>query len=113
MLILGKLGIKLLFYINIGLFQSLKNKLSSRWLGKGGNSKIMTISNKYKDTLDNFINSSDPESLYRARPIDERSHNAPRFKNSSADLSEKDCLDEDVPEKLLQLVFKTRDSQIY
>ena len=70
----------------------------------------MAIPNRYKDTLDNLIDSSDPESPDRARPIDERSRNIPMSEGSSADCSEGDCLDEDLPDKSSRLAPKIEDS---
>lgn len=77
-----------------------------------GNSEIVAIPNRYKDTLDDLIDSSDPESSDRAGPIDERSRNAPMSEGSSADLSEGNCLDEDLPDRSSRLAPKTRDSQV-
>ena len=76
------------------------------------NSEIVAISNRYKDTLDDLIDSSDPESPDRAGPIDERSHNAPMFEGSSADCSEGNCLDENLPDRSSWLAPKTEDSQV-
>ena len=77
-----------------------------------GNSEIVAIPNRYKDTLDDLIDSSDPESPDRARPIDERSRNAPMSEGSIADCSEGDSLDEDLLNKSSQLAPKTEDSQV-
>ena len=74
--------------------------------------KIVAISNQYKDTLDDFIDSSDPESLDRARLIDKRSCNAPMSKSGLTNPSGEDCLDENFADKLSQLAPKTRDSQV-
>ncbi len=66
-------------------------------------SEITAIPNKYKDTLDELINSSDTESPDQSdspdQPglIDKGSHNAPRSKGGSPTLLEEDRLDEDVP----------------
>lgn len=58
------------------------------------NFEIVVISNRYKDTLDDFIDSSNLKSPLR--PVDKRLRNGPRFKGSSTGLLEEDCLDEDV-----------------
>ena len=80
----------------------------------------MAIPNKYKNTFDDLIDSSDidspdqPESLDRLGPIDKETRNAPRFKGASPSLleEEEDCLDQDVLVTLLKLALKTRDSQV-
>lgn len=72
----------------------------------------MAIFNKYKDTLDNFIDNSDPESLNKVRLIDERSYNVPRSENSLTDLWEGDCLDEDILDRSSRLAPKTENSQM-
>ena len=77
-----------------------------------GNSEIVAISNQYKDTLDDLIDSSDPESPDRAGPIDERSRNAPMSEGSLADLSERDCWNENLPDRSSRLAPKTEDSQV-
>lgn len=70
----------------------------------------MAILNKYKDTLDNFINSSDKESLDWLRLIDKRSCNA-RFEGGLMDYSKKDCRlnSKNVLDILLGLEPKTQD----
>ncbi len=84
-----------------------------------GKSEIAAIPNKYKDTLDNFIDSSDTESPDRSdspdRPglIDKGSRNASRSRGSSPTLLEEDCLDEDVPVTSLEPTPKIRASQIH
>lgn len=65
--------------------------------GRAEDFEIVAISNQYKDTLDDLNDSSDPESPDWARPINEKSCNAPISKGSSIDLSERDCLDENLP----------------
>lgn len=113
MLILGKPGPKLPFYVNIKLFQSLKNRLSSRQLrGKVENFEIVAILNQYKDTLDHFTNSSYPESLGRVWPIDKRFGNAPMSNDSSTDLSARDCLDKELTKKLSWLAAKIKNLQV-
>ena len=77
-----------------------------------GNSEIVAIPNRYKDTLDNLIDNSDPESPDRAGPIDERSCNVPISGGSLADRSEGDCLDKDLPDKSSQLEPKIENSQV-
>lgn len=65
------------------------------------NSKIVAISNKYKDTLDNFIDSSNPEFLNWLKPINKRLYNTNRYEGSLTGFLEKDCLDEDISDKSL------------
>lgn len=77
-----------------------------------GNSEIVTISNQYKDTLDDLIDSLDPESSDRTGPIYERSRNVLMSKGSSANLSEEDSLNEDLSDGLSQLAPKTENLQI-
>lgn len=76
------------------------------------NSEIIVIPNQYKDTLDDLINSSDPESLDWMRPIDERSRNIPISEGSSAVLSERNSLNEDLSDRLSWVVSKTGDSHV-
>ncbi len=62
----------------------------------------MAIPNKYEDSLDNLIDSSDTESQNRLdspdRPglIDKGSCNVLRSQSGSPTLSEEDCLDKEV-----------------
>ena len=81
----------------------------------------MAIPNKYKDTLDDLIDSLDtefpdqPEFPDQLGPFDKGTRNAPRSRGASLSLSEKeeDCLDDDVLVTSLKLSPKTRDSQVY
>ena len=83
---MGKPRLKSLLRVNIGLFQSSENGLLSKWLGRGvENSEIVVISNQYKDTLNDFIDSLDSESPDLARSIDKRFRNTPMSEGSSAD----------------------------
>lgn len=109
---LGKPGPKTPLRVNTGLFQSSKRVVKQAVGGGERNSEIVALPNQYKDTPNDLIDSSDPESPDRAGPIDERSRNALRSESSSADLSEGDCLDEDVPDKSSRLAPKTGDSQV-
>ena len=70
----------------------------------------MAISNRYKNTLDDLIDSSDVQSPNRVGPIDERSCNDPMSERSSADLLEEDYLHENLPDRLSRLAPKTKDS---
>lgn len=80
---------------------------------------MMIISNRYKDTLNDFIDSSDTEfsdwleSPNRPGPIDKGTHNALRSRSASPTLSEEDCLDEDILVTSLKLAPKTKNSQGY
>lgn len=56
----------------------------------------MVIYNKYKDTLDNLINSLDPESSDWLKSINKELHNAPRSKNGLIRFLDKYCLNENV-----------------
>lgn len=58
------------------------------------NTKIVVISNKYKKTLDNFINSLNPKFLLAL--INKKLLNAFRFISSLTDFFEKNCLNKDV-----------------
>lgn len=53
----------------------------------------MTISNWYKDTLDNLIDSLDLESLDWAGPIDEKFYNALMSKGNLVNFLKSGCLD--------------------
>lgn len=74
-----------------------------------GNSNIVTIFNQYKDTLDDFINSSDLKFLSKTELIDKRFYNTFIFNDSLADLSEGDCLNKNLPDRLLWLMLNTED----
>lgn len=76
------------------------------------NSEIVVISNQYKDTLKEFINSSDTESSDWAKPIDERFCNVFISEGSLADFLEGDCFDENLPDRSLQLALKTENLQM-
>ena len=86
-----------------------------------GKSEIAAILNKYKDTLDDLIDSLDtespdqPESSDWLGPIDKRTCNVPRSRGASSSLleEEEDRLDKDVLVTLLKLAPKTRDSLVY
>ncbi len=84
--------------------------------GAEGKSEIAAIPKKYKDTLDDFINSSDmkfpdkPDSPDWPRLIDKGSRNAPKSKDDSPTLLEEDRLDKDVP---LELAPKIQASQVH
>ena len=72
----------------------------------------MAISNQYKNTLDDLIDSLDPDSPDLAGLIDEKFRNALMSKGSSEDCSKGDCLNEDLPNRLSRLASKTKDSQV-
>ena len=65
-------------------------------------SEIVAIPNKYKDTLDNLIDSSNtkspnhPNSLNWLGLIDKGLRNAPKSRDGSSTFSKKDCLDKDI-----------------
>ena len=80
--------------------------------GGGGNSEIMAISIQYKDTLDDLINSSDPESPNQERPIDVRFYNVAMSESSLTDLSGRDYLNVDLSDRSSRLASKTKDSQV-
>ncbi len=79
----------------------------------------MAILNKYKDTLDDFIDSSDIESPdylnfpNRPRLIDKGLHNVPKSRSGSPTFLEEDCLDKDISITLLVTAPKIQDSQVY
>ena len=80
----------------------------------------MAISNKYKDTLDDLIDSSDiefpdhPDSSNWLRLIDIKgSRNTPKFRDGSPTFLEKDCLDENILIMSLEPAPKIRDSQVH
>ncbi len=70
--------------------------------GAEGKSEIEAIPNKYKDTLDNLIDSSDikspdrPNSPDRPALIDKGSRNTPKSRSGSSTLSDEDCFNENV-----------------
>lgn len=74
----------------------------------------MVISNRYKDNLDDFINSSDLELPDWLRRIDKRLFNVPRSIDNSTRLLKKSCLDKNVSDyQSAKWVPKTENSQIY
>ena len=73
----------------------------------------MAILNKYKDTLDDFIDSSDAKSPNRPGLIDKGSCNLPRSESSPTKLLDRNCLDKNVSYRLLRLIPKIGDFQIY
>lgn len=73
----------------------------------------MGISNKYKDTLDDFIDTSDPETFDWVGQIDVRSYNTPMFENNLADLSEENSLNENLSDRLSRMAPKNQDSQVH
>lgn len=80
--------------------------------GEVGNSETVPVCNQYKDTLDDLIDSSDLESQDQARPNDERSRNTLMSEDSSADLSERNCIDEDLLDRSSRLALKNKNSQV-
>lgn len=76
------------------------------------NFEIVTISNRYKDTLDDHINSSDLESQDQARPINERSHITPMSEGSLANLSKENSLNKNLSHRSSWLMPKIEDSQL-
>ena len=77
-----------------------------------GNSEIVAISNRYKDTLDDLINSSDSESLDWLGLINKRSCNVSMSESSSADFLEGNCLDKNLSDKSSRLASKIQDLQV-
>ena len=79
-------------------------------------SEIAAIFNKYKDTFDDFIASSDakspdyPDFPNRRRLIDKGSRNAPKSKNGFPTFLEEDCLDKDISITSSELTPTIRDS---
>ena len=84
--------------------------------GVKGKSKIPAILNKYRNTHDDLINSSDIESLNHPnssnwpRLIDKESHNTLKFRGGLSTFLEEDYLDEDVSIMLLESAPKIYDS---
>lgn len=113
MLVLEKPEPKPLFCFKIKLLQSSRNELSSRWLGEEKNSEIVAIPNIYKDTLDDFIDNSDPESPPGL--IDKGSYNAPRSRSDSTGFLEEDYLDEDnsASDRSSRLAPKSKNFQLH
>lgn len=73
----------------------------------------MAISNKYRNTFDNLINTSDMEFLNWPGLNDKGSCNALKFESSSMGLLERDFLDKDVLDRSSQLAPKNVDSQMH
>lgn len=59
------------------------------------NTKILAIFNKYKDTFDDFINSSDEQFQDWPQLIDKESYKAPRFKSSLRALSKEENISDE------------------
>lgn len=73
----------------------------------------MAIFYRYKNTLDDFIDSSNAKSLDWPRLIDKRLRNASRSEGSLTGLLEGDWLDKDISDRSFQLALKTGDSQMH
>lgn len=75
--------------------------------------EITAILNKYKNILDDFIDSLDTESLDQLESlnwpglIDKERHNTPKARNASPSLLEEEHLDEDILVMMLEQVHKT------
>ena len=84
-----------------------------------GKSEIATILNKYKDTLDDLIDSLDieflghPDSLNWLELIDKGSRNAPKSRDGLPTFLAKDCLDKNISIESLGPVLKIQDSQVH
>lgn len=77
-------------------------------------SETVVISNKYKDTFDDFINSSDLELPDWLRPIDKRLYNVSRSVDNSIRFLKKGCFDKNVLDyQSARWVPKTGNSQMY
>ena len=82
-------------------------------------SEITAISNKYKDALNNLIDSSDTEfPNYLDSPnwlglIDKESWNTSKSRNSSSTFLEEDCLNEDILILSFMPAPKIRDYQVH
>lgn len=74
---------------------------------------MVAIPNRYKNTLDDFIDSLDPEFLDWPRLIDKKLHNMPKTKNSLVGFLLENYLNEDVLDKSLWLLFQTKNSQVH
>ena len=94
---LGKTCAKICFFRLNHIVTILKKQVVKQAIGTAeGKSEIVTIFNKYKDTLDNFINSLDLKSANRPYPIDEGLCNALRSAGNSMGLSKGYCLDKNI-----------------
>lgn len=73
----------------------------------------MTISNRYKNTLNNIINKSNLEFIPEL--IDKKLCNAPRFRSNLTDLLEKNYFNKNVlaSDKSSQQVSKIRNFKLY
>lgn len=76
------------------------------------NFEIVAIFTQYKDTLDDFIDNSNLESLVLAGSIDKKSYNVPISKSSSIDLFKEEYLDENLLNMSSQLTPKIEDSLV-
>lgn len=70
---------------------------------------ILAYFNKYKNTLDDYINNLDSKQLNWAGLIIIRSYNISSSKTSSIDFSRKNYLNENFSKKSLQLTPKTKN----
>lgn len=82
-------------------------------------SKMAAIFNKYKDTFDDLINSSDTkfsnlsECLNWPELIDKGLCNASKSRSFSPSFLKENCLDKDTLVMALERAPKTRDFQVY
>ena len=89
-------------------------------IGKAeGKFKITAIPKKYKDTLDDLIDSLDtespdyPDSLNWPEQINKESHNMPKSRDGSPTFLEEDCLDKDILITSLKPAPKIQNSQVH
>lgn len=73
----------------------------------------MVIFNWYKNTLNDFIDNSDPEFLDQAILIDENFYNVFISEGGLVNLSEEDSLNENLLNKLSWLAPKTQNSEMH
>lgn len=90
-------------YQIVSIFKKLVVKQKVEY--KKRNIKIIAIFNRYKNNLEDFIDSLDLKSPDQTRLIDKRSYNICNSKSSLARLSKSDYLDEKFPNWSSQLAF--------
>lgn len=76
------------------------------------NSEIVTISNRYKNSLYNLIDSSGANNLDWPNLINKKLCHIPRIKDSSTRFLEGNCLNKNVLDRSLRLAPKTQDFQV-
>lgn len=95
----------------VTIFQELIIKRTIEGVRK--KSEIVAILDKYKNTLNNFINNLNTKSTNCLKLIDKKISNMPNFKSSLLTSLEKNCKNENTLVILFELLPKITDLQVH